>query len=273
MIQSILVAMVLLQAPESADPAAGAVPAGARAAGRLQYVVAQLLQDGFTQQEVEALFQDRRLALLPPQQVQPRAIDWDQVIRTLEAAASVAQGSEFLARYQITLSQVESKYGVDRMLLTAVLRLESNLGKNTGNYVAFNVFYTLLSQQEEERRWRWAGDNLAALATYCKRSASDCFQIRGSYAGALGAAQFLPYSVREYGADGNGDGVVDPFNMEDAIVSAANFLEQHGWDDDPTEALAQYYGSPRGYPRAVFAYAEALKAAATAAQTTQSSQQ
>ena len=54
--------------------------------------------------------------------------------------------------------------------------------------------------------------------------------------------------------------------MEDAIVSAANFLEQHGWDDDPTEALGQYYGSSQGYPRAVFAYAEALRAASPAAQ-------
>jgi membrane-bound lytic murein transglycosylase B len=190
--------------------------------------------------------------------VQPREIDWDQVIAGLVAPNSVQRGSEFLARYRESLERAEAQFDVDRVALTALLRLESNFGQNTGNYRAFNVFYTLLSQQEAERRWRWAGDNLGALAAYCKEAAKDCFQVRGSYGGALGAAQFLPYSVLQFGADGNGDRVVDPFEMEDAIASAANFLVQHGWHADPAQALAKYYGTSEGYPRAVFAYAEAL---------------
>jgi membrane-bound lytic murein transglycosylase B len=228
---------------------------------RVDYVVAQLVQKGFTQQEAEALFQDNRLKLLPPAQVAQRKIDWDQVIAGLVAGPSVRQGSDFLTRYQSTFDAAESKFGVDRNLLTGLLRLESNLGKNTGNYVVFNVFYTLLTQREEERRWKFAGDNLAALAAYCKNTASDCFEVRGSYGGALGAAQFLPYSVIQFGADGNGDGVINPFLMEDAIMSAANYLVVHGWHEDQTQALGKYYGTAVGYPRAVFAYAEALKAA------------
>jgi len=238
---------------------------------RVEYVIGQLLQNGFSRQEAEALFQDKRLDVYPPRVVQPRQIDWDQIIASLVSPASVKQGAEFLARYQESLAYAESKFGVDKDMLTAVLRLESNFGKNTGNYVAFNVFYTLLTQHEEEKRWRWAGDNLAALAAYCKSNGSDCFQIRGSYAGALGAAQFLPYSLSLYGADGNGDNVVDPFRMEDAISSAANFLVQHGWQEDPTGALAKYYGSSEGYPRAVLTYAEALKAAGATSPPTLSS--
>ena len=235
--------------------------AGPAANERVEYVVTQLLAKGFTQAEAEALFEDPRLKILPPQQVAARQIDWDQVIRGLVAPASVRRGSDFLARYQGTFRQADTKFGVDPMVLTALLRLESNLGSNTGNYGTFNVFYTLLSTRPEERRWQWAGDNLAALADYCKSMGSDCFEIRGSYGGALGAAQFLPYSVIAFGADGNGDNRVDPFLMEDAIISAANFLVVHGWHQDPEEALAKYYGSGQGYPRAVFAYAEALRAA------------
>jgi membrane-bound lytic murein transglycosylase B len=227
----------------------------------VDYVVSQLVKSGYTQQDAEALFRDKRLEVLPPVKVAPRQIAWDAVIAGLVAPASVVRGAAFLVQYQDALNQAEAKYAVDPTLLTAVLRLESNLGTNTGNYVAFNVFYTLLTQQTEERRWHWAGDNLAALAAYCKSRGSDCFEFRGSYAGALGPAQFLPYSVREFGVDGNGDSIVDPFRMEDAILSAANFLAQHGWDEDPAEALAQYYGTSEGYVRAVFAYSGALKAA------------
>jgi peptidoglycan lytic transglycosylase B len=239
---------------------------------RVEYVISQLVAKGFTQPEAEALFQDARLKILPPQQVAARKIDWDQVIRGLVAPASVERGSAFMARYGETLLQANTKYGVDPLVLTALLRLESNLGQNSGNYGTFNVFYTLLTQREEEQRWHWAGDNLAALASFCKNMESDCFEIRGSYGGALGAAQFLPYSVIEFGADGNGDNRVDPFVMEDAIISAANFLVVHGWHQDPEQALAKYYGSGDGYPRAVFAYAEALRVAGKASQATPAQQ-
>lgn len=249
---TVLMAAVLLAPPAARE--------------RVEYVISQLVAKGFTQSEAEALFQDPRLKILPPQQVETREIDWDRVIRGLVAPASVERGSQFLARYQQTLRQAESQFGIDPIVLTALLRLESNLGENTGNYGTFNVFYTLLTQREEEQRWRWAGDNLAALATYCKSMGNDCFEIRGSYAGALGAAQFLPYSVIEFGVDGNGDNRVDPFLMEDAIVSAANFLVAHGWHEDPEQALAKYYGTGQGYPRAVFAYVEALKAAESRSQ-------
>jgi len=243
-----LIAVLLLAAPAAGE--------------RVEYAITQMVQQGLSREEAEAFFQDPRLELLPPQVVQPRKIDWDQVIAGLVAGNSVQRGSEFLARYQESLARAEVQFDVDRIALTALLRLESNFGQNTGNYGAFNVFYTLLSRQEAERRWRWAADNLAALAAYCKNASKDCFQVRGSYGGALGAAQFLPYSVLQFGADGNGDHVVDPFEMEDAIASAANFLVQHGWHADPAQALAKYYGTSEGYPRAVFAYAAALRAAA-----------
>jgi len=42
-----------------------------------------------------------------------------------------------------------------------------------------------------------------------------------SPAGAQGIAQFMPYTWKHYGIDGNGDGVIDVWNPEDAIPSAA----------------------------------------------------
>ena len=266
MLSAALLTVMLLQAPAAESDRAPKVLATTRDDDRLQYVIGQLVQGGYTEEQAEALFKDKRLAILPPQKIQPRQIDWDAVIAALVAPPSVARGVLFLDQYKAALAQAQTRYNVDPAMLTGLLRLESNLGINTGKYVAFNVFYTLLTQQTEEKRWRWAGDNLAALAAYCKSRNQDCFQLQGSYAGALGPAQFLPFSVRQFGVDGNGDNVVDPFEMEDAIVSAANFLVQHGWATDPAEALGQYYGTKEGYVRAVFAYAAALKVAMAALQ-------
>src|SRR5258705_3035096 len=102
-----LLALMLLQSSPSGEPANGAV------GERLDYVVSQLVKSGYTQQDAEALFQDKRLEVLPPVKVQPRQIDWDAVIASLVAPASVLRGAAFLAQYKDVLNQAETKYAVD----------------------------------------------------------------------------------------------------------------------------------------------------------------
>ena len=225
---------------------------------RVEYLISQLTQHGFSLREAEALLHDPRLKVYPPRTVQPREVQWDQVIARLVAPESVRQGSRFLIQHQESLSRAEKEFGLEREVLAAIVRVESNFGQNAGRYITFNVFYTSLLRSAEEKRWKWAAENLVSLAAYCKAAGIDCFRIRGSYAGALGPAQFLPRSLQEHGYDGNGDNLVDPFDIEDALFSAANFLIQNGWREDPLGALGKYYGSAAGYPRAVLAYAEAL---------------
>jgi len=235
-----------------------ALALGPQQTERVEFVISQLVENGFSQPEAEALFRDPRLEEYPPRVIQPRTIDWDQIIAGLVAPASVRRGKQFLAEHEETLRRAEETYGVEKEVIAAIVRLESNFGQNAGRYVVFNAFYTFLIQSEEERRWKWAAENLVSLAGYCKASGEDCFTLRGSYAGALGPAQFLPASVQKFGRDGNGDGRVNPFEFDDALTSAANFLVEHGWREDKTQALGRYYGSANGYPRAVLAYAEKL---------------
>jgi Transglycosylase SLT domain len=59
-------------------------------------------------------------------------------------------------------------------------------------------------------------------------------------AGAGGPAQFLASTWRQYGVDGNGDGVIDRWNPADAIFSMANYLHASG--------------APSDYKKAIFAY-------------------
>ncbi len=49
-----------------------------------------------------------------------------------------------------------------------------------------------------------------------------------SSAGALGHMQFMPGTWEHYGVDANGNGKRDPFEIEDAIFSAANYLAATG---------------------------------------------
>src|SRR5690606_23504929 len=52
----------------------------------------------------------------------------------------------------------------------------------------------------------------------------------GSYAGAMGAGQFIPSSFRAYAVDANGDGRRDLWqDWEDILGSVANYFKVHGW--------------------------------------------
>lgn len=57
---------------------------------------------------------------------------------------------------------------------------------------------------------------------------------------AYGPMQFLISSWATLGVDGNGDGIVDSCNYEDAIPSAANYLVQSGAPEDYYSAIYAY---------------------------------
>ena len=71
--------------------------------------------------------------------------------------------------------------------------------------------------------------------------------LKGSYAGAMGIAQFMPGSYRRYTVDFDGDGRRDLFgNVNDAIGSVANYFTAHGWrSNEPVAAPATVRGGGR----------------------------
>jgi len=68
----------------------------------------------------------------------------------------------------------------------------------------------------------------------------------GSWAGAMGHTQFMPTNYLKYAVDGDGDGKADLWNSTaDALTSAANFLQQLGWQ--ATERWGREVQLPSNY--------------------------
>jgi len=57
-----------------------------------------------------------------------------------------------------------------------------------------------------------------------------------------------------YGVDGNGDGIADPYNIEDAIYSAAHYLADSGAADGNYEKAIFNYNRSDKYVKDVLAY-------------------
>jgi murein DD-endopeptidase MepM/ murein hydrolase activator NlpD len=100
------------------------------------------------------------------------------------------------------------------------------------------------SYEELVALWRRAGaaygvpwDVLAAI----NKIESNFGQNMGpSSAGALGWMQFIPSSWLRWGMDGDGDGVADPWDPEDAVYAAARYLAAAGAHEDLSRAIFAY---------------------------------
>ncbi|GAB3267885.1 hypothetical protein GCM10027456_53260 [Kineosporia babensis] len=71
-----------------------------------------------------------------------------------------------------------------------------------------------------------------------------------SSAGAKGPMQFMAPTFAAYGVDGDGDGVIDVWDPEDAIFSAARYLCASGLDDAKQDSAARDRDALFAYNRA-----------------------
>ncbi len=93
------------------------------------------------------------------------------------------------------------------------------------------------------------------LAVWLKESGWRWYFAGGSSVGARGPAQFMPGTWKSYGVDGNGDGVKDIANAEDAIPAMARYLAANGANrGDYVNALYRYNHST-AYVNSVLAMA------------------
>ncbi len=87
------------------------------------------------------------------------------------------------------------------------------------------------------------------------------------YDRAVGPMQFLPTTWERYGADGNGDGVRDPHQLDDAALAAARYLCAGGRDTASGEGWwdgVLTYNRSISYARTVWAAADRYAAAVVA---------
>jgi membrane-bound lytic murein transglycosylase B len=167
---------------------------------------------------------------------------------------NIRNSRKYMAKHKPDLLKAERIYGVNKEIITAIILIETRLGEILGGPSVLNMLSTLASlkdpdvrnmfwekvsksteftnkkfQNWAQRKSKWAYNELKAFLTYTAREKIDPVRINGSYAGAMGIAQFMPSNILAFAKDGNNDGRVDLFNHADAITSIASYLKHYGW--------------------------------------------
>ena len=187
-------------------------------------------QHGFSKATLRAWFGQAQIvpeileAISRPREDLP----WHEYKKLFVTEERTARGVEYWKDHAETLHRAQRDFGVEPEVIVAIIGIETRYGKNTGRHPVLNALTTL--SFEYPRRSEFFRKELEQYLLLVRELDVDPLKILGSYAGAMGTAQFMPSSYRRYGIDFDNDGRRDLLgNSEDAIGSVANYLKQHGW--------------------------------------------
>lgn len=145
-----------------------------------------------------------------------RATDW-----------RVNEGRRLLKKHRALLDKLAQQYGVPPQYILSFWGLETNYGSYKGKMSVLDSLATLAC---EPRRSGYFTTELMQALKLKEKYGFDKSTMVGSWAGAMGHTQFMPSAYAKYAIDGDGDGKADLWNStEDALTSAANFLQHLGW--------------------------------------------
>lgn len=171
------------------------------------------------------------------------------VVTTANAKAC----KDFMNKHAVAFARAELNYGVPSEVAAALLFVETRLGGYLGKHNAFHMLASMsvtrnpadipeyiekLQGADQHLPWirdkmeikaNWAYGELKALLLYCQANGLDPLKIKGSVYGAIGLCQFMPSNISRYGVDGNGNGIIDLFSVDDAVASLSNYLRRNGW--------------------------------------------
>lgn len=142
-------------------------------------------------------------------------------------AARVSEGRQLAARWAGVLDRIERRDGVPAAIVLAIWSQESGFGRATGGFSTIRSLATLASIRYRADTFR--PELIAALRILEEEHAPPGL-LTGSWAGAMGQAQFMPSSFLAYAVDQDGDGRRDIWtSTPDVLASISNFLARKGW--------------------------------------------
>jgi peptidoglycan lytic transglycosylase B len=175
-----------------------------------------------------------------------RVVPWYEYRAIFVNEARIAAGTRFWAEHAGTIQSISERYGVAPEMLVAIIGVETYFGQRTGKYRVLDSLATLAFAYPP--RAKFFSGELEQFLLLTREEGLDPKTPMGSYAGAMGAGQFIPSSFRTFAVDADGDGKRDIWNdWADVLGSVANYFKKSGWKTgepvaDPATRSAAWSG-------------------------------
>jgi membrane-bound lytic murein transglycosylase B len=195
------------------------------------------------------------LALLAKAEPQPKIIElmtrpaekvtpWWEYREHFLTEERIALGAQFWADHREALEKVSAERGIAPEYLIAVIGVETRYGRTTGKFRVLDALATLAFDYPQ--RSEYFRSELEQFLLLANEDKLNPLTTTGSYAGAMGAPQFMPSTYRRYAIDADSDNKRDLWtDWDDIIASVANYLQDHGWESGgPVVAEARLEPDP-----------------------------
>jgi membrane-bound lytic murein transglycosylase B len=163
----------------------------------------------------------------PAEKVSP----WYEYRKNFMTEQRVTEGMQFMIDHRARLEKARKETGVAPEYVVAIIGVETFYGRITGKYRVLDALATLAFDYPP--RGEYFRKELGQFIALSREEAVDPLTAMGSYAGAMGAGQFMPSSYRAYAVDGSNDRQRNLFaDWDDIIASVANYFKKSGWVAD-----------------------------------------
>jgi membrane-bound lytic murein transglycosylase B len=148
-------------------------------------------------------------------------------VNSFVSAANIAAGARNASEWSATLDAIETRFGVERWIILAIWAVETSYGAEKERW---DVLRSLATLAEARYRDPYFRNELLAALKLLQQTGLPREKMLGSWAGAMGQAQFMPSSYLAYAVEFSGGGRPDIWtSVPDVLASIANYLQQWGW--------------------------------------------
>ena len=189
----------------------------------------QALSQGISQQTIDQAFlaitQTSHQATFTPQKTNQFL---DQYLAITQNPQQINYEKKLLQHYNNVLFEISHLFGVEPEVLIAIWTLDNLEQKDKQTFNAIELLVSTSFQQPKNKMV--LSELMNALRLIDDKQVNPA-QFTSDENGLLGTVFFKPSTLRNYGIDYDGDGVIDIWNnYADIFASAANYLSSIGWE-------------------------------------------
>ncbi len=153
--------------------------------------------------------------------------DTNTYITKRTSLKKIQKGFNFYNENLKLINEIEKKFKIEKELLLSLMGIETNYGTYVGK---MDILSSLSTLSYDKRRSQFFTNELLILLKLIDTDKIDYKTLYGSWAGAFGFFQFMPSTIKNYAIDYDKDDSINLKNPIDAYASAANYLNNMGWD-------------------------------------------
>ena len=151
----------------------------------------------------------------------------------------IKRGQRFMCTHKKILDKASTRYGVPAYVIVGIIGVETSYGSFTGNYRVLDTLATLAFNSP--KRIDFWQNELAQYLLMCFLHKLSPVKMIGAIDGGFGLGQFMPSSYMDYAVSAVPDKTPNLMHPDDAIMSVANYLSQHGWQHNQPVILNVKY--------------------------------